>query len=53
MLDRSGVLAVIGELVTAAMAQHMAVSEETEASTLASSGDHIPSDEIDVGLCGR
>ena len=30
MLDSSGILAVIGQLVAAAMAQHMAVDEEPE-----------------------
>jgi hypothetical protein len=33
VLDRSGVLAVIGELITAAVSLHVAVNEETETGT--------------------
>ena len=40
VLDRSRILAVIGEFVAAGMAQHVAVNEEAEACTLASSGHH-------------
>jgi hypothetical protein len=35
VLDGSGVLAVIGQLVAAAMSQHVAVDEERETGSLA------------------
>src|SRR6516162_8961705 len=40
VLDRSGVLAVVCEFVTAGMPQHVAVNEEGEARGLASPRDH-------------
>ena len=40
VLDRSGVLPVIGKLVTAAMPRHVAVDEKAEPGSLAGSGDH-------------
>jgi hypothetical protein len=40
VLDRSSVLAIIGELVAAAMPQHVAVNEEAEPHGLARPGNH-------------
>src|SRR5262245_4467122 len=40
MLDRPGVLAVIGKLVTAGMAEHVAVDQEREACSLTGPRDH-------------
>ena len=40
VLDRSRVLAIVGELVAARMAQHMAVNEERKACSLASASNH-------------
>jgi len=40
MPDGSGVVAIVGELVAAGMAQHVAVNEEGEAGGFASPRDH-------------
>ena len=40
VLDGSGILAVIGKLVTAAMAQHVAMNEKTEPGRLARPRNH-------------
>ena len=45
VLDRPRVLAVVGQLIPARVAQHVAVNEEREAGSLTSTSDHalIPS----------
>jgi hypothetical protein len=40
MLDRSGVLTVVGQLVAAAVAQHVAVDKKPELGRLAGPGNH-------------
>jgi hypothetical protein len=40
VLDRPGIVPVVGQLVAAAMPQHVAVDEEWEAGNLASAGNH-------------
>jgi hypothetical protein len=40
VLDRSGVLAVVRKRVAAGMAQHVAINEEREPSSLAGPSDH-------------